>query len=132
MSSSRTSSPVPSLLQPLLSYLPPTCVDDGLEFTPTTSDAVPDDETDILQCKFDIDWENIWHNGTRLLGAKRRPRHKRVIGTKVKEPPGNILQAAYACTKLTLGVASDPCTVDSVAVSWPVWQQTPPGVFALM
>ncbi|KAG8664428.1 hypothetical protein FPOAC2_13381 [Fusarium poae] len=31
------------------------------------------------------DWENIWHGGKRLMGAKRRPRHRRVIGTRIKE-----------------------------------------------
>ena len=78
MSFGRASSPVPS--QP-----PPTRVNNGPSFTPTTSEATPDDETDPPQCEFDIDWENIWHNSKRLVGVKMRPRHKRVIGTKIKE-----------------------------------------------
>ncbi|EWY79581.1 hypothetical protein FOYG_17275 [Fusarium oxysporum NRRL 32931] len=77
MSSSRTSSPVPSIPQSLTSRPPPTPADDGPEATL--------DETDFPQCEFDIDWENIWHCGKRLVGAKKRPRHKRVIGTKIKE-----------------------------------------------
>jgi hypothetical protein len=84
MSSSRDPSPVPSTSQSLLSRSRPTRVDDGLDFTPTTSEATPD-ETNTSRCEFDIDWENIWHNGKRLVSVKRRSRHKRVIGTKIKE-----------------------------------------------
>ena len=46
MSSSRTSSPVPSIPQSLTSHPPPTPVDDGPEATPATPDATPD-ETDF-------------------------------------------------------------------------------------
>ncbi|KAL5583913.1 hypothetical protein FOVSG1_015264 [Fusarium oxysporum f. sp. vasinfectum] len=73
--SSRTSSPVPSIPQSLASYLPPTSTD-------TTPEATVDDAP---QCEFDIDWENIWHCGKRLVGVKKRPRHRRVVGTKMKE-----------------------------------------------
>ena len=86
MSSNRAPSPVPSTSQSLPSWPPPTPVDDGPNFTPATSEATPDDRTDTpAHYEFDIDWENIWHNGKRLVGVKRRPRHKRVVGTKIKE-----------------------------------------------
>ncbi|KJZ69476.1 hypothetical protein HIM_11138 [Hirsutella minnesotensis 3608] len=42
-------------------------------------------DTDASWWDFTIDWENIWHGGKRLLGARRRPRHKRVVGTRIKE-----------------------------------------------
>ncbi|KJZ70963.1 hypothetical protein HIM_09667 [Hirsutella minnesotensis 3608] len=54
------------------------------EATPAASDATLDD-TDASRWDFVIDWENIWHGGKRLLGARRRPRHKRVVGTRIKE-----------------------------------------------
>ncbi|KAJ3454427.1 hypothetical protein MRS44_018321 [Fusarium solani] len=76
MSSSRTSSPVPSTPQP-------TPVDDGPEAAPATPDATPDEA--FPQCEFDIDWENIWHSGKRAVGAKKRHRHKGVVDTKIKE-----------------------------------------------
>ena len=61
--------------QSVSSYLP-------LATTGTTPETSPDDSS---QCEFDIDWENIWHGGRRLVGAKKRPRHRRVVGTKMKE-----------------------------------------------
>lgn len=74
-SSSRTSSPVSSIPQSLAFDLPS-----------TSTSAAPDGTADdTSSCEFDIDWENIWHCGKRLLGAKKRPRHRRVIGTKIKE-----------------------------------------------
>lgn len=85
MSFGRGSSPVPSISQSPSQPLPPTRVNDGPSFTPATSEATPDDETEPPKCEFDIDWENIWRNGTRLVGVKMRPRHKRVVGTKIKE-----------------------------------------------
>jgi hypothetical protein len=89
MSSSGTSSPVLSIPQYFTPHPPPTLFDDGPEATPATpaapaAPATPD-ETDSPQYEFDVDWENIWHCGKRLVGAKKRPRHKRVVGTKIKE-----------------------------------------------
>ena len=75
ISSSRNSSPVPSIPQSLTSYLPSTSTDT----TPGTTAG------DASQCEFNIDWENIWHCGKRLVGVKKRPRHRRVVGTKMKE-----------------------------------------------
>ncbi len=74
-SSRRTSSPVSSIPHSLVFDLPSTSTD-------ATYEATADDTS---QCEFDIDWENIWHCEKRLLGAKKRPRHRRVIGTKMKE-----------------------------------------------
>lgn len=75
MISSRTSSPVSSTPRSLVFDLPQ---------TPT--DATPEPAADdASQCEFDIDWENTWHGGKRLLGAKKRPRHRRGVGTNVKE-----------------------------------------------
>ena len=85
MSSIRVPSPAPSTSQSLPSHPPPTRVNDSPHFTPATSKATPDNKTDTPHCEFNIDWENIWHNSKRLVGVKRRPRHKRVVGTKVKE-----------------------------------------------
>ena len=46
----------------------------------TSTDAAPEGTADdTSSCEFDVDWENIWHCGKRLLGAKR------LIGTKIKE-----------------------------------------------
>jgi hypothetical protein len=59
-------------------------LDDGFEAAHASPEATTD-ETDASPSEFDIDWENIWHGGKRLVGAKKRPRHKRVIGTKIKE-----------------------------------------------
>ncbi|KAI8417264.1 hypothetical protein FOFC_03577 [Fusarium oxysporum] len=70
--------------QSLPSRPPPIPADDGFEGTPASREATTD-ETDASPCEFEIDWENIWHGGKRLMGAKRRPRHRRVIGTKIKE-----------------------------------------------
>jgi hypothetical protein len=58
--------------------------DFGFEDTPASREATTD-EIDASPCEFEIDWENIWHGGKRLMGAKRRPRHRRVIGTKIKK-----------------------------------------------
>ncbi|KAJ0124183.1 Uncharacterized protein HZ326_31401, partial [Fusarium oxysporum f. sp. albedinis] len=84
MSSSRTTSHMSSTPQSLPSRPPPIPADDGFEGTPASREATTD-ETDASPCEFEIDWENIWHGGKRLMGAKRRPRHRRVIGTKIKE-----------------------------------------------
>ncbi|OBS16247.1 hypothetical protein FPOA_13050 [Fusarium poae] len=70
--------------QSLPSRPPPIPADDGFEGTPASREATTD-ETDASPCEFQIDWENIWHGGKRLMGAKRRPCHRRVIGTKIKE-----------------------------------------------
>lgn len=75
MSSARSSSPVSSIPQSLTSYLP--SISAG-----TTREVTSDDAS---QCEFDIDWENIWHGGKRLVGARKRVRHRRVVGTKTKE-----------------------------------------------
>jgi hypothetical protein len=75
ISSSRASSPVSSTHQSLVFDLPQTP-------TSATPEAAADDAS---QCEFDIDWENIWHCGRRLIGAKKRPRHRRVVGTNMKE-----------------------------------------------
>ncbi|KAK2670197.1 hypothetical protein RAB80_014392 [Fusarium oxysporum f. sp. vasinfectum] len=84
MSSSRTTSHMSSTPQSLPSRPPPIPADDGFEGTPASREATTD-ETDASPCEFEIDWENIWHGGKRLMGDKRRPRHRRVIGTKIKE-----------------------------------------------
>lgn len=75
MSSARSPSPVSPIPQSLASYLPAAS-------TGTTPEATSDDAS---QCEFDIDWENIWHGGKRLVGAKKRVCHRRVVGTKIKE-----------------------------------------------
>ena len=86
MSSNSAPSSVLSTSQSLPSHPLPTRVDDGPPATSSEATATTrDDETDTARCEFDIDWENIWHNGKRLVGVKRRPRHKRVVGTKIKE-----------------------------------------------
>ncbi|KJZ68529.1 hypothetical protein HIM_12077 [Hirsutella minnesotensis 3608] len=59
-------------------------VNDSPEPASASSEATAD-ETDVSQWDFVIDWDNIWHGGKRLVGARRRPRHKRVIGTRIKE-----------------------------------------------
>jgi hypothetical protein len=83
MPSSRATSPVSSISQSFSSRPTLSFVDDGPEASPATPQSI--EETEASQCEFHIDWENIWHSGKRLVGAKRRPRHKRVIGTKIKE-----------------------------------------------
>ncbi|PWI64051.1 hypothetical protein PCL_00034 [Purpureocillium lilacinum] len=75
MSPAGSLSPVSPAPQSFASYLPATS-------TGTTPEAPSDDAS---QCEFDIDWENIWHGGKRLVGAKKRPRHRRVVGAKMKE-----------------------------------------------
>jgi hypothetical protein len=75
MSPAGSLSPVSPAPQSFASYLPATA-------TSTTPEAPSDDAS---QCEFDIDWENIWHGGKRLVGAKKRPRHRRVVGAKMKE-----------------------------------------------
>ncbi|KAM3519814.1 hypothetical protein MY4038_009658 [Beauveria bassiana] len=84
MASSRTSSPV-SIPRSVASH-PPSVVpdDESPPATPATLEATTD-ETDTPNCELDIDWENIWHCGKRLVGAERRPRQKRVVGTEIKE-----------------------------------------------
>ncbi|KID93531.1 transposase-like protein, partial [Metarhizium majus ARSEF 297] len=80
MSSSRASSPVS--IPPSTASLPPST---PLDSSPHATPGPPPFETDAPHCEVDIDWGNIWHCGKRLVGAKRRPRHKRVVGTKIKE-----------------------------------------------
>ena len=83
MSSSRATSPVSSTPQSLPSRPPLILFDEDVEAIRASPDATS--ETDASPSEFNIDWENIWHGGKRLVGAKKRPRHKRVIGTKIKE-----------------------------------------------
>jgi hypothetical protein len=66
--------------QSLLTHPPSTPLEDNFEVTHVSPEA---EEIDVSQCEFDIDWENIWHSGKRLVGVKKIPRHKRVIGTKI-------------------------------------------------
>lgn len=78
MTSSRASS-LPS--SPYISNInTPTLASDQ---TPT--DSGHDDETEPTHCEFDVDWENIWHSSKRLVGVRFRPRHRRTVGTKIKE-----------------------------------------------
>lgn len=88
--SSRTSSPVLFIPQSLTSRPPPTPIDDGPEarppHPPRPPRATPRQTRQISHnAEFDIDWENIWHCGKRLVGPKKRHRHNRVVGTKTKE-----------------------------------------------
>jgi hypothetical protein len=82
MSYSRITSPLSSTPQSFLTHPPSTPLEDSFEVTPVSPEA---EEIEVSQCQFDIDWENIWHSGKQLVGVKKRPRHKRVIGTKIKE-----------------------------------------------
>ncbi|KAG8664834.1 uncharacterized protein FPOAC1_013614 [Fusarium poae] len=68
MSSSRTTSHMSSTPQSLPSRPPPIPADDGFEGTPASREATTD-ETDASPCEFEIDWENIWHGGKRLMGS---------------------------------------------------------------
>ncbi|KAJ6790307.1 hypothetical protein PWT90_10996 [Aphanocladium album] len=84
MSASWTTSPVLSTPQSLPSQPPLTPLGDDLEARHTSPETTTF-ETDASPSEFNIDWDNIWHCGKRLAGVKKRPRHKRVIGTKIKE-----------------------------------------------
>jgi hypothetical protein len=85
MASSRVSSPQSSIRSTDPSYPPSINVDDSSETTSTPATKNTTTEIDSPHCEFNIDWNNLWHNGKRLNGAKLRPRHRRVINTKVKE-----------------------------------------------
>ena len=48
-------------------------------------DSLRDNDSTSNICEFSIDWENIWHGNKRLIGVEYRPRHRRTVGTKIKE-----------------------------------------------
>lgn len=84
MSSSRTSSPVPSTPQSLTSHPPPTPVDNGPKAAPATPDATPD-ETDFPQCEFDIDWRTSGTAENELWAPKRGIVTKGLSAERIKE-----------------------------------------------
>ena len=84
MALNRASSPLSSIVSSLPSCPPSTWADNLPNPTSVAFEGTLN-EMDASHCEFDIDWENIWHGGKRLVGVRKRPHHKRVVGTKIKE-----------------------------------------------